>query len=103
MHEELIRRLKNLASLDVPTQEIYGGARIAIASAEAVKCIQGLAQEAADAIEELQIAVNFHKFNSEFWEDKYNSLADEIEAVEPMPHWMPPPEPPKMDERSEGE
>lgn len=32
---------------------------------------------AADAIEELQKAVNFHKFNSGFWEDKYNSLADE--------------------------
>lgn len=33
--------------------------------------------KASDAIEELQKAVNFHKFNSEFWEDKYNSLADE--------------------------
>lgn len=34
-------------------------------------------KQAADAIEELQKAVNFHRFNSEFWEDKYNSLADE--------------------------
>lgn len=34
--------------------------------------------QAADAIEELQKAVNFHKFNSEFWEDKYNSLADDM-------------------------
>lgn len=32
--------------------------------------------QAADAIEVLQKAVNFHKFNSEFWKDKYNSLAD---------------------------
>ncbi len=54
MSEELIRRLKNLATLDVATQEIYGGARIATTSAEAIECIQGLAQEAADAIEELQ-------------------------------------------------
>ena len=43
--------------------------------------------EAADAIEELQKAVNFHKFNSEFWEDKYNSLADEkwIPVTERLP------------------
>lgn len=34
-------------------------------------------EEAADVIKELQKAVNFHKFNSEFWEDKFNSLADE--------------------------
>lgn len=33
--------------------------------------------KAADTIEELQKAVYFHKYNSEFWEDKYNSLADE--------------------------
>lgn len=42
-----------------------------------VPCMNALLGEAADAIEELQKAVNFHKFNSEFWEDKYNSLADE--------------------------
>lgn len=39
--------------------------------------LMAIADQAADAIEELQKAVNFHKFNSEFWEDKYNSLADE--------------------------
>lgn len=43
--------------------------------------------KAADAIEELQKAVNFHKFNSEFWEDKYNSLAEEkwIPVTERLP------------------
>lgn len=46
-------------------------------------------REAADAIEELQKAVNFHKFNSEFWEDKYNSLADEkwIPVTERLPEF----------------
>ena len=44
-------------------------------------------KQAADAIEELQKAVNFHKFNSELWEDKYNSLADEkwIPVTERLP------------------
>ena len=43
--------------------------------------------QAADAIEELQKAVYFHKYNSEFWEDKYNSLADEkwIPVTERLP------------------
>ena len=43
--------------------------------------------EAADAIEELQKAVYFHKYNSEFLEDKYNSLADEkwIPVTERLP------------------
>lgn len=36
-----------------------------------------LLSEAADVIEKLLKAVNFHKYNSEFWEDKYNTLADE--------------------------
>ena len=47
----------------------------------------GITAEAADAIEELQKDVNFHKFNSEFWEDKYNSLADEkwIPVTERLP------------------
>lgn len=40
----------------------------------------GITAEAADVIEELQKAVYFHKYNSEFWEDKYSSLADKIEA-----------------------
>ena len=47
----------------------------------------GVTAEAADAIEELQRDVNFYKFNSEFWEDKYNSLADEkwISVTEQLP------------------
>jgi len=47
----------------------------------------GITAEAADAIEELQRDVNFYKFNSEFWEDKYNSLADEkwIPVTEQLP------------------
>jgi hypothetical protein len=50
-------------------------------------CQTALLKEAADAIEELQKAVNFHKFNSEFWEDKYNSLVDErwIPVTERLP------------------
>lgn len=40
-------------------------------------CLTALCKDAADAIEELQKAVYFHKYNSEFWEDKYNSLVDE--------------------------
>lgn len=49
-----------------------------------------LVLQAADAIEELQKAVNFHKFNSELWEDKYNSLADEkwIPVTERLPKEM---------------
>ena len=48
---------------------------------------EGKLSEAADAIEELQKAVYFHKYNSEFWEDKYNSLADEkwIPVTERLP------------------
>ena len=45
-----------------------------------LRCMRQLLSEAADALEELQRAVNFHKFNSEFWEDKYNSLADEVSS-----------------------
>jgi hypothetical protein len=56
MYEVLVAHLRECAKLD-PSNNTYA--------------------EAADAIEELQKAVNFHKFNSEFWEDKYNSLADE--------------------------
>lgn len=50
---------------------------------------EGKLSEAADAIEELQKAVNFHKFNSELWEDKYNSLADEkwIPVTERLPEF----------------
>lgn len=44
-------------------------------------------EKAAEVIEELQKAVYFHKYNSEFWEDKYNSLADEkwIHVTEDSP------------------
>lgn len=50
-------------------------------------CEYAICTEAADAIEKLKKAVNFHKFNSEFWEDKYNSLADEkwIPVTERLP------------------
>ena len=46
-----------------------------------------LMYDAADAIVELQKAVYFHKYNSEFWEDKYNSLVDEkwIPVTERLP------------------
>lgn len=46
--------------------------------------------EAADAIKELLKAVNFHKYNSEFWEDKYNTLADEkwIPVAERLPEHL---------------
>ena len=54
MYEELVKRLENLAKLDVPTQEIYGGARITTTSVEAIECIQELAQEAADSIKKLE-------------------------------------------------
>jgi len=43
--------------------------------------------EAADAIKELLNAANFHKYNSEFWEGKYNTLVDEkwIPVTERLP------------------
>ena len=46
-----------------------------------------LMYDAADAIVELQKAVYFHKYNSELWEDKYNSLVDEkwIPVTERLP------------------
>ena len=72
MYDELVKRLREVA--------------------EYVPCIMDRecaedAIKAADAIEELKKAVNFHKFNSEFWEDKYNSLADEkwISVTERLP------------------
>lgn len=69
-YDELIKRLRNEAESpdNYPEDSI-------------------LMREATDAIEELQKAVNFHKSNSEFWEDKYNSLADEkwIPVTEKLP------------------
>ena len=66
MYDELVKRLRE-APNDWPDADLH--------------------YEAADAIEERQKAVNFHKFNSEFWEDKYNSLADEkwIPVTERLP------------------
>lgn len=88
-------------------------------------CHMQTQMDAADAIEELQKAVYFHKYNSEFWEDKYNSLADEkwipvtkqlpepgevvigyngrrrfitivrVSGVDGITHWTSLPEPPK--------
>lgn len=70
MYDELVKRLRNEAECpdNYPEDSV-------------------LMREAADAIEELQKAANFHKFNSELWEDKYNSLADEkwIPVTERLP------------------
>lgn len=67
MYENLIKALRNVNEYD------SGYAK--------------LMYDAADAIEELQKAVYFHKYNSEFWEDKYNSLVDEkwIPVTERLP------------------
>lgn len=82
MSEELVKRLKNLATL-----EVKNGESVLHVTAEATAAIREIAQEAADAIEDLQKAVNFHRCNSAFWEDKYNSLADEkwIPVTERLP------------------
>ncbi len=74
MYDELVKALRNNA-------DHYGF--------EAEDGLVHLLTNAADAIEELQKAVNFHKFNSEFWEDKYNSLADEkwIPVTEALPKY----------------
>jgi hypothetical protein len=84
MYEELIKRLRDseheidcsICDRDCcyPDGKVHG------------KCI---IIEAADAIEELQKAVYFHKYNSEFWEDKYNSLVDEkwIPVTERLPEY----------------
>ena len=70
MYEDLIKRLRNVS--------------IELGQLDHVSV---LLLEAADAIEELQKAVYFHKYNSEFWEDKYNSLVDEkwISVTERLP------------------
>lgn len=75
MYDELVKRLRELHP------EEFGNAWDF-----AFACQQAM-HEAADAIAELQKAVNFHKFNSEFWEGKYNSLADEkwIPVAERLP------------------
>ena len=64
MYDELVKRLREAAI-------------VADSGYEISESLYSDILQAADAIEELQKAVNFHKFNSEFWEDKYNSLADE--------------------------
>lgn len=81
MYENVAKRLRwlafNFPHTDEPKDE----------SDKICNCINLYCTEAAHAIEELQKAVNFHKFNSEFWEDKYNSLADEkwIPVTEALP------------------
>ena len=78
MYDELIKRLREVAD------EVNNDYDVDPYNAEQ-RCLAIL--QAADAIAELQKAVNFHKFNSEFWEDKYNSLADEkwIPVTERLP------------------
>lgn len=72
MYDELIKRLRDIALHDSRIESNYVGLTLL---------------QAADAIEELQKAVYFHKYNSEFWEDKYNSLVDEkwIPVTERLP------------------
>lgn len=79
MRDDLVKRLREAAKMSevlavlLPHSEGNATAK--------------LYNEAADAIKELQKAVNFHKFNSEFWEGKYNILADEkwIPVTERLP------------------
>ena len=73
MYEELVKRLRDISNSDSNIKSNYIGLTMI---------------QAADAIEEIQKDVNFHKFNSEFWEDKYNSLADEkwIPVTERLPN-----------------
>ena len=83
LYEELVKALRNCSDCycgDCKYREL-------LEPGNWVKCQNKLIDEAADAIEELQKAENFHKFNSEFWEDKYNSLADEkwISVTERLP------------------
>lgn len=77
MYDKLVKALRDMSKMGMK----YGMAVVKM-------------REAADAIEELQKTVNFHKFNSEFWEDKYNSLADE--------KWIPVTEQPPLKVGDEG-
>lgn len=78
MYDELVKRVRQVA------EEVGDNYDVDPYIAEQRSFV---IEEAADAIEELQKAANFHKFNSEFWEDKYNSLADEkwIPVTERLP------------------
>lgn len=85
MYDELIAELRqhHCDAKEDDTQEVCEEcaydviiADKSVPSGIASVCVCGLMNEAADAIKGLQKAVNFHKFNSEFWKDKYNSLAD---------------------------
>lgn len=85
MYEDLVKRLR--AVVDGGREEKCDGCPYEEDYPCCVDCLDKLHKQAADAIEELQKAVNFHKFNSEFWEDKYNSLAAEkwISVTERLP------------------
>lgn len=103
MYDELVKELQELShEYYLDDRDVYTEAKLKEA-ADAIEELDGLLYEAErdrdeyrerldktnDAIEELQKAVNFHKFNSEFWEYKYNSLADEnwtpVEEALPQP------------------
>lgn len=71
MYDELVKRLWECASGECFNCSQYKP------TTNASVCQKELMKQAADAIEELQKAVYFYKYNSEFWEDKYNSLVDE--------------------------
>lgn len=79
MYDELIKKIRHCA-----TDPMHC---LSCGEDKDGRCFKRLMTQAADAIEELKKAVNFHKYNSEFWEDKYNSLADEkwIPVAERLP------------------
>lgn len=91
MNDEIVKRLHRYTENCVAYKLDADFADAVQKAADAIEELVGFVQEAErdrdeyrerldkanDAIDELQKAVNFHKFNSEFWEDKYNSLADE--------------------------
>ena len=89
MHEDLIKQLRYCANSDpvCKTASVCPYYDQTEEETHDYRCVERLMEQAADAIEELQKAENFHKFNSEFWEGKYNSLADEkwISVTERLP------------------
>ena len=89
MYDELVKQLRELQAITehCGEQSCDECENRELCDKHDNKTLSGTYKEAADAIEELQKAVNFHKFNSEFWEDKYNTLADEkwIPVTERLP------------------